>query len=178
MQYAISKYFKDFDIVKFNRGFVYYAKYGRKDVFRILNWEKNQNPQNVGGYLASKDKSNCPIFVTYHKADDISDSTKYEDKFIDPQHFQWMSKSKRKISSPDVQVILNAQQQGTLLPLFVKKDDDEGVDFYFIGFLSYIEGSAQETLMQTDAGPVSVVKIDFRINKPVENGLYKYLVNI
>ena len=84
----------------------------------------------------------------------------------------------RKISSPDVQVILNAQQQGTLLPLFVKKDDDEGVDFYFIGFLSYIEGSAQETLMQTDAGPVSVVKIDFRINKPVENGLYKYLVNI
>ncbi|AWD69962.1 DUF3427 domain-containing protein [Acinetobacter schindleri] len=51
-------------------------------------------------------------------------------------------------------------------------------DFYFIGFLSYIEGSAQETLMQTDAGPVSVVKIDFRINKPVENGLYKYLVNI
>ena len=45
-------------------------------------------------------------------------------------------------------------------------------------FLSYIEGSAQETLMQTDAGPVSVVKIDFRINKPVENGLYKYLVNI
>ena len=178
VQYAISKYFKDFDIVKFNHGFVYYAKYGRKDVFRILNWEKNQNPQNVGGYLASKDKSNCPIFVTYHKADDISDSTKYEDKFIDPQHFQWMSKSKRKISSPDVQVILNAQQQGTLLPLFVKKDDDEGVDFYFIGFLSYIEGSAQETLMQTDAGPVSVVKIDFRINKPVENGLYKYLVNI
>ena len=178
VQYGISKYFKDFDIVKFNRGFVYYAKYGRKDVFRILNWEKNQNPQNVGGYLASKDKSNCPIFVTYHKADDISDSTKYEDKFIDPQHFQWMSKSKRKISSPDVQVILNAQQQGTLLPLFVKKDDDEGVDFYFIGFLSYIEGSAQETLMQTDAGPVSVVKIDFRINKPVENGLYKYLVNI
>ena len=178
MVFNPTKYFKDFDIVKFNRGFVYYAKYGRKDVFRILNWEKNQNPQNVGGYLASKDKSNCPIFVTYHKADDISDSTKYEDKFIDPQHFQWMSKSKRKISSPDVQVILNAQQQGTLLPLFVKKDDDEGVDFYFIGFLNYIEGSAQETLMQTDAGPVSVVKIDFRINKPVENGLYKYLVNI
>ena len=61
---------------------------------------------------------------------------------------------------------------------YIEKDDDEGVDFYFIGFLSYIEGSAQETLMQTDAGPVSVVKIDFRINKPVENGLYKYLVNI
>lgn len=45
-------------------------------------------------------------------------------------------------------------------------------------FLSYIAGSAQETLMQTDASPISVVKIDFRINKPVENGLYKYLVNI
>lgn len=177
IQYAVNKYSKDFDITKFNHGFVYYAKYGRKDVFRNLNWEKNQNPQNVGGYLASKDKSNCPIFVTYHKSDDISDSTKYEDKFIDPQRFQWMSKSKRKISSPDVQIILNAQEQGTLLPLFVKKDDDEGVDFYFIGFLSYIKESAQETLMQTESGSVSVVKIDFRIDRPVETGLYKYLVD-
>lgn len=42
VQYGISKYFKDFDIAKFNRGFVYYAKYGRKDVFRILNWEKSK----------------------------------------------------------------------------------------------------------------------------------------
>lgn len=178
IHYGIRKYFKDFDPSKFNRGFIYYAKYGRKDVFRILNWEKNQNPQNVGGYLASKDKSNCPIFVTYHKADDISDSTKYEDKFIDLQHFQWMSKSKRKISSPDVQVILNAKKYGTLLPLFVKKDDDEGVDFYFVGFLSYIANTAQETLMQIEAGAVSVVKIDFRIDRPVDSSLYKYLISV
>ncbi|GAB3051648.1 DEAD/DEAH box helicase [Acinetobacter apis] len=177
VDYAVTSYFKDFDRQNFNHGFVYYAKYSRKDVFRILNWEKNQNPQNVGGYLASPDKSNCPIFVTYHKANDISETTKYEDQFIDAQHFQWMSKSKRKISSPDVQVILNSQQQGTLLPLFVKKDDDEGVDFYFIGFLSYIIGTAQETLMQTEEKPVSVVKMDFKIDRPVEAGLYKYLVN-
>ena len=26
---------------------------------------------------------NCPIFVNYHKEDDISDTTKYEDGFID-----------------------------------------------------------------------------------------------
>lgn len=41
-------------------------------------------------------KSNCQILVNYHKTDDISNSTKYEDKFIDPQHFQWMFKPKEK----------------------------------------------------------------------------------
>lgn len=60
----------------------------------------------------------------------------------------------------------------------MKKDDDEGVDFYFVGFLSYIENTAQETLMQTEAGAVSVVKIDFRIDRPVDNSLYKYLISV
>lgn len=176
-EYSIQRYQKISDSSHYKDGFIYYAKYGRKDAFRNLCWKTNQNPQNVGGYLASKDKSNCPIFVTYHKAEDISDSTKYEDKFIDPQHFQWMSKSKRKISSPDVQIILNAEDNDTLLPLFVKKDDDEGVDFYFIGFLTYIKNTAQETTLQTDKGSVSVVKMNFRIDRPVESNLYKYLTD-
>lgn len=175
VKYAIYKFNENFSIDRYNAGFIYYSKYARKDVFRVLNWKSNQNPQNVGGYLASKDLTNCPIFVTYHKGDDISDSTKYEDKFVDAQHFQWMSKSKRKLTSPDVQIILNAKKNGTLLPLFVKKDDDEGLDFYFIGLLSYLEGSAVETSMNTESGPVSVVKIDFQIDKPVDVSLYKYL---
>ena len=32
--------------------------------------------------------------------------------------------------------------------------------------------------MQTEAGAVSVVKIDFRIDRPVDNSLYKYLISV
>lgn len=159
-----------------NKGFIYYAKYSRKDAFRILNWEKNPIPINVGGYLASKNKSNCPIFVTYHKADDISDSTKYEDHFVDDIHFGWMSKSKRKLTSPDVQLIMNAKANNTLLPLFVKKDDDEGEEFYFMGYLEYLEGTAHDSSIQSENMPVAVVKMQFKLDRAVDNHLYQYLI--
>lgn len=177
IDYALEKYASTFDMDNFAGGFIYYEKYSRKDVFRILNWSANQNPQNVGGYMASKDRTNCPIFVTYHKAADISETTKYEDKFVNPQCLQWMSKSKRKLSSPDVQIIINAQQAGTLLPLFVKKDDDEGTDFYFIGLLRYQPESAQETMMKSEKGNVSVVNMLFEIDREIDVKLYQYLVN-
>ena len=65
-------------------GFLLYEKYSRKDVFRILNWEQNPVAQNVGGYMPSKDKVDCAIFVNYDKSDH-SLSTKYVDAFLDHQ---------------------------------------------------------------------------------------------
>lgn len=174
--YSIDRYSKDFSLNSYNSGFLYYAKYGRKDVCRILNWKKNEAAV-MYGYKTSSDSTNCPIFVTYHKDDEISDSTKYEDHFIDNEHFHWMSKSRRKISSKDVQSIIHAEKTNTLLPLFVKKDDDEGVSFYFIGLLTYIENSAEEVAMQTEKDSVSAVKMKFKIDRPVDINLYNYLTS-
>jgi superfamily II DNA or RNA helicase len=61
--FAIQKYKADFSEHKYQEGFLRYHKYTRKDVFRILNWSQNPLAQNVGGYMVSKDKSNCAIFV-------------------------------------------------------------------------------------------------------------------
>src|SRR5690606_16093414 len=102
--YAILKYeqllkARNYEV---QQGFILYEKYSRKNVFRILNWEENPVAQNVGGYMISKDQKNCAIFVNYHKTDDISDTTKYEDEFVDQHTFKWYSKSKRKLNSPDV----------------------------------------------------------------------------
>ena len=88
-----------------------------------MNWNSNPLAQNVGGYIVSSDKTNCPIFVNYHKEEGISESTKYEDKFVNAKEFDWMSKSNRKIDSKDVQSILG--KNGVIkLPLFVKKNND------------------------------------------------------
>jgi len=162
---------------KFIDGFVLYRKYSRKDVFRILNWASNPLAQNVGGYIISSDKTNCPIFVNYHKEESISNSTKYEDGFINSSEFEWMSKSKRTLNSPDVLTIKNFRN-GLRLPLFIKKSNDEGTEFYYMGDVTPNENSFEQKTMTDDNGKqVSVVKIIFKMNHPVEDSIYEYLTN-
>ncbi len=161
----------------FVNGFQLYRKYSRKDVFRILNWDSNPVAQNVGGYIIAPDKSNCPIFVNYHKHDNISSTTKYEDVFLNNQEFQWMSKSKRTLESADVKTIRN-YRDGLRIPLFIKKSNDEGTDFYYMGDVHPIDDSFEQTTLPTDDGKaVSVVKLVFCLNHPVEDHLYEYLTD-
>ena len=70
----MDKFNKYYDENNWHDGFSLYAKYSRKDVFRILNVETNPVAQNVGGYLVDPDNVHCPIFVNYHKSTDISES--------------------------------------------------------------------------------------------------------
>jgi superfamily II DNA or RNA helicase/HKD family nuclease len=173
IDYALYKFKKINNSFKYNDGFHLYQKYSRKDVFRVMNWPQNPVAQNVGGYLISPDKTNCPIFVTYHKADDISDTTKYDDGFESNTEFKWMSKSNRTLKSPDVKAIVNTQHP-LRLPLFVKKDDGEGTDFYYMGELKLIDEKYLETKMAGDKN-ASVVKINFSISPSVEDNMYHYL---
>ncbi len=176
VEYSIRTFNQLFDINKFNNGFVLYRKYSRKDVFRILNWKRNPVAQNVGGYIISPDKSNCPIFVNYHKENAISNSTKYEDHFISNEQFAWMSKSKRTLNSPDVKTI----EVGVNLriPLFIKKSNDEGAEFYYMGDIKPIPESFEQTTMPADNGKtVSVVKVKFQMTHLVEDSIYNYIID-
>lgn len=159
-----------------NQGFLLHEKYSRRDVLRILGWDKNRNATTIGGYRMSPDKSNCPIFVTYHKSDDIVQSVAYEDAFINPSIFQWMSRSNRRIDSGELLPIINARSNGLRLPLFVKKDDNEGIDFYYLGDVKPVDDSVEQRHMP---GPnntqLPVVKFDFELEVPVKLELYKYL---
>lgn len=174
-QYSISQFDKSFKSEDWNDGFLLYKKYSRKDVFRILNTKENPVAQNVGGYLVSQDNSNCPIFVNYHKEEHISASTKYEDEFVNPMEFDWMSKSNRKIESNDVQSIL--EKKGAIrLPLFIKKNNDEGNDFYYMGEMKPKLDFVEQTFMLNDkGGKVSVVKIRFSVFPAVAESIYTYI---
>ena len=66
-----------------------YAKYSRKDVCRLLNWNHDDS-STMYGYRIKH--GTCPIFVTYDKNDDISESTKYKDEFISKEVFSWMTR--------------------------------------------------------------------------------------
>jgi superfamily II DNA or RNA helicase/SOS-response transcriptional repressor LexA len=175
INYSINTFNKNFARENWQSGFSLYEKYSRKDVFRILNVETNPVAQNVGGYLVDIDGQHCPIFVNYHKDEDISESTKYEDEFINNKEFMWMSKSNRKLASKDVQSILG--ERGDIrLPLFIKKSNDEGIEFYYMGNIKAQRDKVEQSSMNSDNGKkVSVVRFVFSMLTTVSDEMYRYL---
>ena len=173
---STKRFLEEFKLTNYVEGFRRGAKYTRKDVFRILQWDKLPNAQNVGGYIVSPDNTNCPVFVTYHKEDHISETTKYEDRFINPGHVVYMSKNRRTTVSPDVSAMRNHQDLNMRMPFFVKKNDDEGLDFYYLGELTAIKDRFVDTSMAGEDGTtVSVVKMEYLLDRDVDFRLYKYL---
>ena len=83
-----------------------------------------------------------------------------------------MSKNKRRLTSPDVISIRNSVQNNTRLPLFIKKSNDEGLEFYFMGDCSIMQNSIKQDKM-VDGKPV--VHFTFEIDEGVEDGIYNYL---
>ena len=174
--YSIRKFKRLYSKEDYYGGFVLYRKYSRKDVFRILCYDKQPVAQNVGGYLISSDNSNCPIFINYHKSENISSTTKYEDKFITNRILEWYSKSKRTLKSKDVMTIKNREE--LRLPLFIKKSNDEGKDFYYMGDVSPIKDSFKEEKMENEKGKsVPVVYLRFLLEVPVEKSLFNYITD-
>lgn len=95
IDYAIDKYkdeycnrYKDTDLCL-------YKKYTYEDVCRLLNWQKKIVDLNMGGYFYDEHTHTLPVFINYDKSEDISDSIKYEDRFIDQETLIAMSKNKR-----------------------------------------------------------------------------------
>lgn len=157
---------------KYIDGFILYQKYSRKDVCRILNWDLNEE-STVYGYKVKH--NSCPIFVNYHKEENIASSTKFEDRFINKNEFQWFSKPRRNFTSKDVTEIRNPKSK-LRLPLFIKKSNGEGSDFYYMGDVAPIYDSFEETTIKDDQGKkVPVVKVILSMKVPVEDSIYNYL---
>ncbi|MCL1948895.1 MAG: DUF3427 domain-containing protein [Turicibacter sp.] len=153
--------------------FTLYEKYSRKDVCRLLNWE-NDESATVYGYKVKY--GTCPIFVTLHKHEEVEASVNYGDEFLSDQVFRWFSRNKRTLETREVVEIINSKSNGNRLDLFVKKEDGEGTDFYYLGQVSVIEGSPVQTTMKDKNGKeLSVVTMEFLLPQPVEHNLFQYL---
>ncbi len=155
------------------KGFEIGEKYTRKDVMRLLLWESDES-STVYGYRTKYQTT--PIFITYHKSDEISETTKYEDRFINEHLLHWYTRSQRTIESDEVQLIINAKELENELHLFVKRDDNDQIDFYYLGELEYNEGSAQNHRIGEVGEKKSVVTMDLTLKTPMSYSLYHYLV--
>lgn len=120
----------------FNQPFTLYKKYSRKDACKLLNWD-NDESSTMYGYKPKH--GTCPIFITYHKDENIDSSVKYEDEFLNPKLIKYFTKSNRTLESDEVKKIIYADERKFDIHIFVKKGDYEGTDFYYLGmFLSIL----------------------------------------
>ena len=79
-------------------------------------------PLNIGGYKYDKKTKTFQVFINYDKADNISDTTKYEDHFTSNSSLIAISKSGRSVQSEDVQNLLNTKELRNLLwPIQIKR---------------------------------------------------------
>ncbi|SDY38775.1 Helicase conserved C-terminal domain-containing protein [Ruminococcaceae bacterium YAD3003] len=170
IEYGLSRY-SDYYSETDEDNLVLYQKYSRKDVCRILNWDKDDS-STVYGYRIKN--GTCPIFVTYEKKEDISETTKYEDQFIDTHLFSWMTRSRVTIESSEAQEIINYRDNGLKIFLFIKKSDGEGTDFYYMG--RAIPVSYQQTTISDKNGKnIPIVNFKLKLEKTVRNDIYDYL---
>ncbi len=142
-----------------------YEKYTRQEVLLLLNW-KNDNSSTVYGYRVDKETHTCPIFVTYEKAENISESTKYRDRFINTCLFGWNTRSRVTLQSKEVLDIMSGNYR---IPLFIKKSDDDGSEFYYMGDVLPQDNPKQEEI---DGKPV--VAINLAMEHEVPYAIYSY----
>ena len=176
IDFGISRYERDYSNCYKDTDFVLYQKYTYEDVCRLLNWESNEVPLNIGGYKFDKKTKTFPVFINYDKSDDISDTTKYEDHFISNRLLIAISKSGRSMDSEDVQNFLRAKERGIRVELFVRKNKDDKIskEFYYLGSMS-ASGRAEEfTMANTDK---SAVEIEWVLDQPVRDDIYEYIVS-
>lgn len=151
-------------------------KYFRKDVIRMLNWETEQNGQNVGGYMMRSDKRFIPVFIALEKTDKFSSKMAYEDEFIDHSTMRWYSKSGRKTDSRVEQILIN-NHDWDMIHLFVKKSDHdkgEGNDFYYLGSAK-VTTSENVVRLNAEGKATNLVRFRLNLQHSVNSGLYRAL---
>lgn len=149
-----------------------YKKYSRFDACKLLNWNKDESMVIFGD--PKKPRVNTyPIFVTYDKNKDISESIKYEDKFIDKDTFSWVTTNEVRMDSEEVRILKEYAKTNVAIQLFIKKNDDEDSGHYYMGNMIPIEFNPGTIPKKGKQSPV--VNIKFRMLNSIRDDIYRYI---
>lgn len=177
IDYSLLQYEKYYKNSYQNTNFVLYQKYTYEDACRLLNWQHNEVPLNIGGYKYDQATKTFPVFINYDKDGNIQDTIKYEDHFISDSQLIAISKSGRTISSDDVQNFLYAKERNIQVHLFVRKnkDDKASKEFYYLGNMIADKTKTKQFIMPNTNK--TAVEIQWNLVTPVREDIYKYIVN-
>lgn len=161
----------------FNTRFIVGEKYYRTDVIKLLNWSKEQNGQNVGGYIMRSDSKFLPVFIALEKTEKFQNKMAYEDSFLSRSTMRWFSKSGRSTTSKTESKIISNKNFG-MIQLFVKKSDDdkrEGKDFYYLGSARVIKAE-DKVAKNSDNKKTKLIDFTLRLQREVDLSLYRALI--
>lgn len=150
-------------------GMLINERYGRKDMCKYFNWHSDMT-STVYGYLSKF--NTFPIFVTYHKSNEISESTNYNDQFINNASFSWMTKSRRTLNSKEVKLLQEHKKNDLQISLFIKREDAENDGFYYLGEMEPL--SFDQTTIGIET-PQDIVNVTFKLKNPVREDIYHFL---
>lgn len=156
--------------------FVLNAKYTYEEVCRLLGWDRSETPQNIGGYMYNEKTNTFPVFINYDKAPDISDTIKYEDRFVSDSELIGISKKRRTLASKDIQRLMAWPGNGMKIYLFVRKNtNDKGSkEFYFLGQM-HPTGHFVQTMTIANE---NAVEIGYQLETPVRSDIYEYITSV
>lgn len=176
IEFGLNRYRKNYANRYMDTNFQLYSKYTYEDVCRLLEWEKGEVALNIGGYKYDKKTKTYPVFINYDKSEEIQDTVKYEDRFLNPTTLIAISKSGRSLISEDVYTAMHAQELGVEVELFVRKNKDDKIskEFYYLGKM-YATGQAREFTMPNTTK--SAVEIQYKLVTPIREDLYDYIVS-
>lgn len=156
--------------------FTLYQRYDRKDVCRLLNWEKDLSAPMYGYWVGEQE---CPIFITYHKDKKVAASRNYQNTLANNSAIRWYTRSPRTLESAEVKRLLEVDDQGKRhlkLHVFAKRSDAEGKGYTYLGQADILPGSVAEETMATDkVKRKRVVGMDLKFRQPLPYKQLKYL---
>lgn len=169
--YSHERYFKE--CLSKDLPFTHYEQYTRKEVSRLLLQTKNLE-STLFGYRVFDEEKVVPIFVTYRKNLHEENTTNYEDRFLSPRLFHWMSRNNLTLESSEIKRLCEVLKNGGKALFFVKKNDSDSL-FYFVGSSSGPYSFQAEDASMKNGAPV--VSFYFLLERPVREDVYHYLTN-
>ena len=159
--------------------FTYQQRYSRKEVIRNLNWQHDLPSLDIGGYKYDQHTHTLPIFITLDKKDTDIISVEYQNQFIDNKRIPFFSKPQRTLASMTESILFKSATNNLQLEVFVKKSDDEGKHFYYLGGAIVDQKGTQETtLLNKKKNKLeAVVRFELILKQPVPADLYHYLIS-
>lgn len=176
IDFGLSRYKVQYVDAYEDTSFVLNEKYTYEEVCRLLGWSQNVNGQNIGGYKYDRETNTFPVFINYDKAPDITDSIKYEDRFISETELIAISKQPRYLDSPEIQRLKAFSENGMKIYLFMRKNtsDTTSKEFYFLGEMMPT-GEFEEITMAGANKPA--VEIGYRLKNPVRHDIYEFMLS-
>lgn len=155
--------------------FSLYQTYTYEEVCRLLDWERNVNAQNIGGYFYDRTTKTMPVFVNYEKEEG---AIAYADRFLSERRFVALSKRNRRPTSSDADHIFKrgVEEADNRIYLFVRrnKKEKEAKAFYFLGEVR-AAGEPIPVEVPGANGVDPAFEIDYRLAEPVRSDIYAYL---